>query len=51
MLEKITQWWIQAPIQTPCFPNLHKVGGGKYQLNKQQQEEINNHVKGTKKHT
>jgi hypothetical protein len=26
------------------------VGGGKYQLNKQQQEEINNNVKGTKKH-
>jgi hypothetical protein len=33
------------------FPSLYVIGEGKYQTNKQQQEESINNVKGVKQHT
>jgi len=33
------------------FPSLYVIGEGKYQINKQQQEELINNVKGVEQHT
>ncbi len=33
------------------FPSLQVIGEGKYQINKQQQEESINNVKGVEQHT
>jgi hypothetical protein len=32
------------------FPNLHKVGGGEYQIDKHQYEKFNNNKKKTNQH-